>query len=131
MRTATPHKERSRRWLAGRLLLCATMLAIAAAPDLGLDAQGPARQLVVFGNDDYAPLSYLDRGVPKGLEVDLVRAVAAEMDRELRLELMDWNVARERVLRGEADALIDLAQDDERNGQWEFAEPFITHDFGL
>jgi len=131
MRTAIPHKKTSRWWLAGRLLVCASALATAGAPDLPLGAQAPARQLVVFGNDEYAPLSYLDGDVPKGLDVDLVRAVSAAMERELRLELMDWNVARERVLRGEADALIDLARDDERNGQWEFAEPIITHDFGL
>ena len=131
MRTAIPHKKTSRRRLAGRLAVCAAALATAGTPHRTVDAQAPSRQLVVFGNDDYAPLSYLDRGVPKGLDVDLVRAVAAAMERELHLELMERSVARERVLRGEADALMDLAGDDEQSEQWEFAEPIITHDLGL
>ena len=103
--------------------MCAAVLAIAGAADVAVDAQTPSRQLVVFGNDDYAPLSYLENGVPKGLEIDLVRAVSREMGRELRLELMDWSVARERVLRGDADALIDLARDNFGSQpfmQWEY-----------
>jgi formate hydrogenlyase transcriptional activator len=87
--------------------------------------------LVVLGNDDFAPLSYLERGEPKGLDVDVARAVAAAMGRGLRVELMDWGLARERVLRGEADALMDLSVGDERSAQWDFTEEIFERQFTL
>jgi formate hydrogenlyase transcriptional activator len=95
-------------------------------------AQPPSKPpLVVFGNDDFAPLSYLDAGTPAGLDVDVAHAVAAAMGRELRIELMDWGDARERVLRGEADALIDLSVGDERSALWDFTAEIFQHEFTL
>ena len=132
MSTATRRPTARGASAALRLLLCAIALAVfppAAAPQSSKSPSKPP--LVVVGNSDFAPLSYLERGVPTGLDVDVARAVAKAMGRELRIELMDWSLARDRVLNGQADALIDLSVDGERTASWEFSEPVFAHTFAL
>jgi two-component system cell cycle sensor histidine kinase/response regulator CckA len=94
-------------------------------------AQAQEKPLVFLGDRDYAPLSYLERGEPTGLDIDVVRAVAAVMGRTVRIELIEWREAQARVLRGDADALTDLAMSEERSRLYDFTDPTATHEFGL
>jgi formate hydrogenlyase transcriptional activator len=114
-------------------LLASTAIAVALCHAVApLVAQQRARAPLVFvGNDDFAPLSYLDNGKPRGLDVEMAMAVGAAMGREVRIELMNWGAARDRVLEGRADALIDLSSGDERSELWEVTESIIDHEFGL
>src|SRR5262245_58290020 len=101
-------------------------LAISSLVSLAAAAQPAAKpQLVIFGNSDFAPLSSLENGVATGFDVDVAKAVASAMGRDLRVELMEWSTARERVLRGEADALIDLSAGDERSALWDVTDEII------
>jgi len=87
--------------------------------------------LVFLGDKDYPPVAYLEDGIAKGMDVDLAKAIAAQMKREIRIELMDWNLAQEKVLKGEADGLLGLSVSDERRKLYDFATPTFTREFGL
>jgi PAS domain S-box-containing protein len=87
--------------------------------------------LVFLGDKDYPPVAYLEDGIAKGMDVDLAKALAAPIRREIRIELMDWNLAQEKVLKGEADGLLGLSISDERRRVFDFAEPTFTREFGL
>jgi formate hydrogenlyase transcriptional activator len=94
-------------------------------------APEPPRSILLLGNRDYAPLSFLAEDTPRGIDVEVVQAIAAVLGRDIRVGLTDWNAAREQVLRGSADGLIDLGLSDERLEQWDFTEPTVTHEFRL
>src|SRR5262245_14266616 len=94
-RRSRAHLTRAGCWVTLWLTLVPT--ATAQAPDL-----------LFVGNHDYPPLSALINGVPTGMDVDMARAIGKVMGRGVRVELMEWAEARDRVLRGEADGLIDL-----------------------
>ena len=112
-----------------RLLVCAIALAVFLPT---LMAQSPSKPpLVVFGNSDFAPLSYLENGEPAGIDVDVAKAIAKAMGREVRISLMAWSDAREGVLSGKADALIDLSIEEERESDWEFTTALFDHRFTL
>jgi formate hydrogenlyase transcriptional activator len=123
----------STRWSVAALTCGAALLAlcISAPVPYVLAQQNAASPLVLVGNRDYPPLSYLDNGVARGFDVDVAHAVAAAMGREVRVELMDWAAARERVLNGSADGLLNLGVSDARRESWSFTEPTMRHDFGL
>jgi two-component system, cell cycle sensor histidine kinase and response regulator CckA len=87
--------------------------------------------LVFLGDRDYPPLSYLDHGVPKGLDVDIVRAVARALHRDVRIEPLDWREAQARALRGEADGLTELAMTEERRALYDFTDATAMHECGL
>jgi PAS domain S-box-containing protein len=102
---------------------------------LPIDLQGASasdeRPLLLLGDKDYPPITYLDQGVAKGIDVDLAEALAKPMGRAIRIELMDWQVAQERVLKGEADGLLSMSLSEERKALYDFAEPTFTNEFGL
>ncbi|HAD06015.1 MAG TPA: hypothetical protein DCE76_02535, partial [Anaerolineaceae bacterium] len=47
----------------------------------------PRRVLRVGGDQSYPPYEYLNNGIPTGFNVDLIRAVAAEMGYEVEITL--------------------------------------------
>jgi PAS domain S-box-containing protein len=96
---------------------------VEARPDL------PVLRLV--GDKDYAPLTYLESGVAKGRDVDIARAVAQRLGRELQLELMDWSEAQRRVLDGDADGLLAMSMTEDRKTQFDFADQAHAHTFGV
>ena len=93
---------------------------------------GAEKQALLFlGDKDYPPVAYLEDGTAKGMVVDLAKALAAPMKREIRIELMDWDLAQEKVLKGEADGLLGLSVTEERRRLYDFATSTFTREFGL
>jgi PAS domain S-box-containing protein len=87
--------------------------------------------LVFLGDRDYPPLSYLDHGVPKGLDVDLVQALGKRLGREVRVDLLEWREAQDRALHGQADGLTELAITEEHRKLYDFTDATATHEFSL
>src|SRR5262245_44192364 len=95
-------------------------------------ALGAELNLLVFLADkDYPPMTYLEDGVAKGMDVDLCKALGARMKRDVRIELVDWNLAQEKVLKGEGDALTGMSISGERRKQFDFTVPMFKREFGL
>ncbi|MDR3581357.1 MAG: PAS domain S-box protein [Oryzomonas sp.] len=105
---------------AAMLLCCATAEA---------DPQG--KSLLLLGNLDYPPLNFIENGISKGVTVDIVRALSKEMGRQINIELTDWNTAQEKVLKGEADGLIEMSISDKRKQLYDFSNPILTNEFSL
>ena len=118
--------------LRGAALFLATCLVRAGLIAL-LPLSSPGAEyappLVFVGDKDYPPIAYLDDGVAKGMDVDLAKALAEAMKREPRVELMDWNLAQEKVLNGGADVLLGLSISDERRKLYDFSDPTFTREF--
>src|SRR5215203_835773 len=112
--------------VGGLLLL---VLALASPPIHAQAVSQPPLRLV--GDRDYAPITYLESGVPKGVDVDIARAIAHRLGRELRIDLMDWDQAQAAVLKGEADGLLSMSVTDERRRLYAFTQPTRSHVFGV
>ena len=87
--------------------------------------------LLLLADQDYPPLSYRDRGTPSGMDVDVARALSRRLGRDIRVEVMDWGVAQEKVLKGEADGLLSMTMSPERQARFDFTDSTITQDFGI
>lgn len=79
----------------------AALLAVVA---FAASAQSvPLTVCIAEGNE---PLSYLHQGRPKGLDVRIAQAIAAEMGRELRIVAFETEFERESTLAREVNALL-------------------------
>ncbi|MCH8477062.1 MAG: EAL domain-containing protein [Wenzhouxiangella sp.] len=62
--------------------------------------------LMVGGDHDFPPYEFIDEwGQPAGLNVDLLSAVARELERDIEFQLGPWADSRERIMSGEIDVL--------------------------
>ncbi len=87
--------------------------------------------LIIVGDQHYVPLEYRYQGEPQGLNVELVRAIFAAMNRPITLRLMPWNKAQTQVLSGQADALSLMSSTPQRQQSYDFSEPTLELEFSL
>ncbi|MFO1225790.1 substrate-binding periplasmic protein [Roseateles sp.] len=102
-------------------------LALASASQ-ALRAQTPARVLV-YGDDAYAPVIYLQDGRPQGFLVDVLRRVEARNTNGITfdLELMPWSRAYLLASRGKG-GLIGVSRNQERDALFDFSRPIYSDD---
>jgi PAS domain S-box-containing protein len=110
--------------LAGVVVACALVSAHDSAPS-------KRDVLVLLGDRDYPPMSYLDAGTPAGVDIDIAAALEETLGREVRVVLMDWEAAQDRVLKGEADGLLSMSVSPERMASFDFTDSLATHAFGI
>src|SRR5688572_11940227 len=82
--------------------------------------------LIFVADQAYAPITYLENGVPKGIYVDITQALAQAMNRRIEIRLMDWAVAQQQVLDGTADAISGMAISEQRQQLYDFSDVIIT-----
>ncbi len=90
-----------------------------------------SEKLKFLGNKNIAPVVYLQNGVPSGVAVDIVRALEKHMPQAIEIEVMDWTEAQQLVARGEADALIQINQTEERAKIYDFSELLLESQFSI
>lgn len=110
--------------------LVATVLAssvsTAGAPDGGV--------LLFLGNKNIAPVVYLEDDASSeasGVAVDITRALATHLGRPIQIKAMDWPTAQALVARGEADALIQMNETEERRKIYDFSDPLLESQFSI
>ena len=102
-------------WLTGLWLVCAGSAAMAQA--------GAA--FTVCMADDNAPLSYQVKGQPRGLDLRIAQAAAAELGRPLKVMVFESDYEYESRLTHEVNAMLSLGVCDAASGF-----PLITDDLG-
>jgi len=109
---ATPADRRSRirsvrlgvrRWSGAGLLRGAIAALSVAFAGVAVAQSAP---LAVCIAEDNEPLSYLRKGQPKGLDVRVAQAIAAELGRELRIVPFETDFEKESTLAREVNALL-------------------------
>lgn len=94
-------------------------------------AEDAAKPLQFLGNQNLAPVVYVQDGRAAGLAVDLVRALEPSVGRRITVTGMDWAMAQERVARGEADALVQINFTEERTKVYDFSKPLLQSQFSI
>lgn len=93
-------------------------------------AQTPHRSKLLFlGNKNIAPVVYLDDGIPSGVAVDIVHALAKHLSQPVEIKAMDWSEAQMLVAGGKADALIQINPTEEREKIYDFSDTLLESQF--
>jgi signal transduction histidine kinase/ABC-type amino acid transport substrate-binding protein len=87
--------------------------------------------LVFLGNKNIAPVVYLDNGTPAGTAVDIVRALEKHIPQPIEIRAIDWQEAQALVARGNADALIQINETEERRKIYDFSDTLLESQFSI
>jgi len=85
------------------------------------------RPLVIGGDRSYPPFSYLDeRGRPTGFSVALTKAIAREMNLDVRVQLGPWPEVVDALRQGELDAVQDIFYTTSRDREFDFSPRYAV-----
>lgn len=87
--------------------------------------------LVLLGNEALPPISYNDNGTPKGVAVDIAKAVGEKVNINVKVSTANWEKAQQMVQNGEADGLIHINPSPEREKIFDFSAPLLKSEFSM
>ncbi|MDN2710927.1 transporter substrate-binding domain-containing protein [Janthinobacterium sp. SUN118] len=92
--------------------LCLTVALLGAVPG----AMGAPPTVILYGDDDYAPYSYVENGVFKGMYVDILRQAADRMPGyRLELQPRPWKRGLDALEKGQVFGLFPPGRKTERS----------------
>lgn len=115
------------------LMICSAFIFL-SLPLLSTSVQGRsdlADPLIFLGNEQLAPIIYQERGITKGIVVDISRAISEKTGRPIEVHAMNWEEAQRQVLSGEADALLQINPNPDRKTNFDFSEEILASEFSL
>ena len=87
----------------------------------------PKKKVFVGGDNNYRPYTYLDEdGIPRGLDVDIIKTLAQEKDLELEFNFTQWGDAIENLKTGKTDVLLGIMYSKKREQIFEYTIPHTT-----
>jgi GAF domain-containing protein/ABC-type amino acid transport substrate-binding protein/anti-sigma regulatory factor (Ser/Thr protein kinase) len=118
----------------GGLAAAAAVLGVLFSGFVAFSAAGespPPTPLLFLGNQNIAPVVYLEDGAPAGVAVDIVRALARHIPEPIEIRAMEWAQAQTMVARGDAAALIQINPTEERKKIFDFSDPLLESQFSI
>ena len=119
--------------IAAFLLIALPFYAHAAGDDRGQSTASvelaTSTTLLFLGNQNIAPIIYLENDKPTGVVVDITKALAPYISRSIEVRAMDWPTAQTLVAEGKADALMQINQTEERKKIYDFSDPLLESQF--
>lgn len=91
----------------------------------------PTRVLVVGGDHNYPPFSYIEDGQVAGYDNELIKAAAEIMGYKVEFRLTAWNEARSSLDNQQIDAIGGMAYSTERDKIYDFSVPTAMITFDL
>jgi len=111
-------------------VLSGILFGLLALASVAAEASDNTR-LIFLGNKNIAPVVYLDNGTPAGAVVDIVHALEKHLPQPVEIRAMDWAEAQALVARGEADALIQINETEERRKIYDFSDTLLESRFSI
>ncbi|MFZ0134083.1 MAG: transporter substrate-binding domain-containing protein [Desulfobacterales bacterium] len=120
------------RWLIA--LAAVAVLSPPAFPTAAASAESGARPdvLRVRGNSDFSPYEFInEKGEADGYNVDLMKAIARQMNLEVDIRLDQWSKVRRELETGAVDALTGVLYSDERDKIFDFSIPHVVVSYAI
>ena len=82
---------------------------------LALSAYADTTVSIVRGDGDYFPKEYVEDAELKGLHIELIQAVAKDLDVHVIFKSLPWKRAIQELKKGNFDAITYMSRSDERD----------------
>lgn len=87
--------------------------------------------LVFMGNKSIAPIIFEENGITKGIAVDIAKELGKKIGYRIEVKATEWEEAQNKVLSGEADALLQINSSAEREKLYDFSNELLRSDFSI
>jgi diguanylate cyclase (GGDEF)-like protein len=112
--------------IALALLLCLLFAFLSSDDD-----NDNAETIVFLGNEKIAPIIYAEKGIAKGVAVDIAKEIGEKIGYRVVVNAIDWENAQKKVLSGEADALLQINPNSEREKLYDFSDELLKSEFSI
>lgn len=83
-------------------------------------------------NVDFPPFEYYENGKPAGFDVDLINEIGKELNKEIKLEEMEFNTLLASLSSGKVDLIISgMDITEERKQQVDFTQGYYSNELAL
>lgn len=83
-------------------------------------------EYTAVGDDTYPPLVFINaKNKQDGYDIDFLNLIEQDNKIKFNIMLMDWNDAKRKVLIGNADILIGVSKNPEREELFDFTQPYL------
>lgn len=87
--------------------------------------------LTFAGDIDYPPYSFELEGVPQGYSIDLIKVLAAIINKDITIKLMPWEKCLEEIEAGNVDGLIGALADKKQKKYIDYSEPVCEIEYAI
>ncbi|ERP39397.1 transporter substrate-binding domain-containing protein [Chitinivibrio alkaliphilus] len=109
------------------LLLCTLCIALVLCASILGNSHETEQTIIARGDHAYPPFEYINRmGNPDGFTVDLITAIAEEIDLDVNISLGPWSTVRREIEEGEIDLLLGMFITPARAEDVHFSPPTIS-----
>ncbi len=108
-------------------ILAAALLGV--DPSRAFDRLGDPGKLVVGIDEAFPPFEYVENGEPRGFDVELMRAIGAEIGYEVEFQAAPWHEIRARLESGAIDLTPAMVWSQERDAQLDFSIPIVGGEY--
>ncbi|MDC7247628.1 MAG: diguanylate cyclase [Sphaerochaetaceae bacterium] len=84
-----------------------------------------------IGNEDLAPIIYLDNGEAEGVVADIARELGSVIGQKVIIETAQWEEGQKMVIEGSADALLQMNPSPLRAQFFDFSVPLLESEFSI
>jgi diguanylate cyclase (GGDEF)-like protein len=84
-----------------------------------------------LGNDKLAPIVYAEKGLAKGIAVDIAKGIGEKIGYRVVVDAIDWEKAQNKILSEEADALLQINLTPEREKLYDFSDEILKSEFSI
>lgn len=95
------------------------------------DYNNNKKTLVFMGNNNIAPIIFEENGTAKGIVVDIAKELGKKIGYKIEIKATEWQEAQNKVLSGEADALLQINPSSEREKLYDFSNELLRTDFSI
>ena len=96
-------------------------------PGFAVDTPVTKGTFVIATDTTFAPFEYQEGGELVGIDMDLIRAIAANQGFEVKIQPLGFDAALQAVQSGQADGVIaGMSITDERKQVFDFSDPYFT-----
>lgn len=124
-------RPKSKKSMTGIITAVFTLLIIMLPLSVYAVNDASRETLVLIGNENLAPIVYNDNGTAKGVAVDIAKAIGDSIGYEIIVLTKNWEQAQKMVLNGDADGLLQINPNPERNELYDFSIPLLKSEFSM
>lgn len=108
------------------------VILILVTPIKGLKVNAESKgTIVLLGNEKLPPIIYDDKGIARGVVVDIAKAIGERIDYNVEIKTINWEDAQQTLLNGEAHGLLHINQSPQREGIFDFSLPLLKSEFSI
>ena len=117
------------KWVRHVLGVCLVLIMLSPICTGGCALAQEREPILCLVNGRIPPISYIENGIAKGVVVDIVQAIGEKIERPIEVRAMDWPEAQAQVLAGDADVLLHINRNEDRERNLSFSRPLLPSEF--